>query len=78
MVDKPLPNVRYFNKGKSRTVLHFADISSMGEAYIVYREDGLLGPKKYRTQGNIKAYNSYDNAKQDYDKRINFIKEAGF
>jgi len=68
---KPQPDAYVFNEGRSRLILHYADIN---QAYIVYREDGIdyYGAP---IQGNVKVHNEFSDAKADYDDRVNFIKE---
>ena len=65
---KPLTYV--FNEGRSHTILRFAPINS---AWMVFREDGLTTPK--RISGNIRIHNSYDEAKSDYDNRVDAIQQ---
>ena len=67
---KPQPDAYVFNEGRSRTILHYADIN---QAYIVYREDGIHTDSPI--QGNVKIHNEFSDAKADYDDRVNFIKE---
>ena len=67
---KPQPDAYVFNEGRSRTILHYADIN---QAYIVYREDGLHTDSPI--QGNVRVHNQFSDAKADYDGRVNFIKE---
>ena len=68
---KPQPDAYVFNEGRSRLILHYADIN---QAYIVYREDGTdyYGAP---IQGNVKVHNEFSDAKADYDDRVNFIKK---
>ena len=68
---KPQPDAYVFNEGRSRLILHYADIN---QAYIVYREDGIdyYGAP---IQGNVKVHNEFSDAKADYDGRVNSIKE---
>ena len=68
---KPQADAYVFNEGRSRLILHYADIN---QAYIVYREDGTdyYGAP---IQGNVKVHNEFSDAKADYDDRVNFIKE---
>ena len=54
-----------FNEGRSQTVLRYAPINI---GWMVFREDGLATPK--HISGNIRIYNSYDEAKRDYDNRV--------
>ena len=63
---KPQPDAYVFNEGRSRTILHYADIN---EAYIVYREDGIdyYGAP---IQGNVRVHNQFSDAKADYDGRV--------
>ena len=65
---KPLTYV--FNEGRSHTILRFAPINN---AWMVFREDGLTTPK--RISGNIRIHNSYDEAKADYDNRVDAIQQ---
>ena len=68
---KPQPDAYVFNEGRSRLILHYADIN---QAYIVYREDGTdyYGAP---IQGNVKVHNEFSDAKADYDDRVAFIKK---
>ena len=68
---KPQPDAYVFNEGRSRLILHYADIN---QAYIVYREDGTdyYGAP---IQGNVKVHNEFSDAKADYDKRVKFIEQ---
>tara|TARA_R100000152_G_C6662249_1_gene100833 strand:+ start:305 stop:574 length:270 start_codon:yes stop_codon:yes gene_type:complete len=68
---KPQPDAYVFNEGRSRLILHYADIN---QAYIVYREDGTdyYGAP---IQGNVKVHNEFSDAKADYDKRVKFIRQ---
>ena len=59
-----------FNEGRSQTVLRYAPINI---GWMVFREDGLATPK--RISGNIRIHNSYDEAKRDYDNRVDAIQE---
>jgi len=61
------PDVFVFNGGKSQTVLNFSPIN---EAYLVYRQDGT-------NQGNVRIHPSFDEAKRDYDNRVDMIKQMG-
>ncbi len=63
---KPQPDAYVFNEGRSRLILHYADIN---EAYIVYREDGIdyYGAP---IQGNVRVHNQFSDAKADYDGRV--------
>ena len=67
-IPKPLTYV--FNEGRSQTVLRYAPINA---AWMVFREDGITTPK--RISGNIRIHNSYDEAKRDYDNRVDTIQE---
>ena len=67
---KPQPDAYVFNEGRSRFILHYADIN---QAYIVYREDGIHTNCPF--QKNVKVHNEFSDAKADYDGRVNFIKE---
>ena len=67
---KPQPDAYVFNEGRSRTILHYADIN---QAYIVYREDGIHTDSPI--QGNVKIHNEFSDAKADYDKRVKFIEQ---
>ena len=62
---KPQPDAYVFNEGKSRTILHYADIN---QAYIVYREDGIHTDSPI--QGNVRVHNQFSDAKADYDGRV--------
>ncbi len=66
---KPQPDAYVFNEGRSRIILHYADIN---QAYIVYREDGIdyYGAP---IQGNVKVHNQFSDAKADYDGRVTAI-----
>ena len=61
---RPKPDMFEFNGGRSLTSLNYSPVN---EAYLVYRQDGT-------NQGNVKVHNSYDDAKADYDNRVDFIK----
>ena len=63
---KPQPDAYVFNEGRSRLILHYADIN---QAYIVYREDGIdyYGAP---IQGNVRVHNQFSDAKADYDGRV--------
>ena len=67
---KPQVDAYVFNEGRSRTILHYADIN---QAYIVYREDGIHTDSPI--QGNVKIHNEFSDAKADYDDRVAFIKK---
>ena len=67
---KPQPDAYVFNEGRSRLILHYADIN---QAYIVYREDGIHTNCPF--QGNVKVHNEFSDAKADYDNRVKFIQQ---
>tara|TARA_R110000822_G_scaffold45303_1_gene121271 strand:+ start:145 stop:411 length:267 start_codon:yes stop_codon:yes gene_type:complete len=62
---KPQPDAYVYNEGRSRLILHYADIN---QAYIVYREDGIHTNCPF--QGNVRVHNQYSDAKADYDGRV--------
>ena len=63
----PKPLTYEFNGGKSQTILNFSPIN---QAYLVYRQDGP-------NQGNVRIHPNYDEAKRDYDNRVDMIKQMG-
>ena len=62
---KPQPDAYVYNEGRSRLILHYADIN---QAYIVYREDGIHTNCPF--QGNVRVHNQFSDAKADYDGRV--------
>jgi len=60
---KPKAEMYEFNDGISQTRLEF---SRVNEAWLVYRTDP-------GSQGNVKIHSSYDEAKRDYDNRVEAI-----
>ena len=60
---KPKAETYEFNDGRSQTIL---DFSRVNEAWLVWRQDP-------GSQGNVKIHPSYDEAKRDYDNRVDAI-----
>ena len=57
--------VHNFNNGRSQIVLTFSVINN---AWLLYRQDG-------ENQGNVAVHNHYEDALDDYNIRLDFIKQ---
>tara|TARA_R100000664_G_scaffold16508_1_gene25280 strand:+ start:12012 stop:12257 length:246 start_codon:yes stop_codon:yes gene_type:complete len=61
------PESHTFNGGKSRVVLNYSPINA---AFFVYREDGIHLRSGNQNQGNLRIYNDYYEAQEDYGERV--------